>query len=245
MRRRARSSASCSVERVQQRREHARRSRRSRGPSPAAAAVHAADRCCRRRRRSRARRRSAWTSRDLVGERVDRSGSMPYSAVAHQRLAGELQQDALERRLPALPAPRLAARSRAYSASGEAPELDHLEPGLREHLADRAGSCRGSTAGRRAPRRSKPLLGSGPRRSSRGPAPASTDVGLLGEDLALRVDLGLGHVARGARTAGPTRRCASRAGTAARRRPGRARARRSCSPADGRRRSRTSPSSAS
>ena len=41
----------------------------------------------------------AVTSRTWPAMRSTRSGSVPYSSVAHQRLAGELQQDALEARL--------------------------------------------------------------------------------------------------------------------------------------------------
>ena len=81
-------------ERVEHGREHARRSRPWRGPCPRPPRP-CRGRCCRRRRRSRARA-LRLDADDLARDRVDRLRVDAVLAVAHQRLARELQQDAAE-----------------------------------------------------------------------------------------------------------------------------------------------------
>ena len=97
-------------ERVQHRRQHARvvggGPVHAARPPPACRAG-----CCRRRRRWRSPRRSRCTACDGPRDRGDALRVLAVVAIAHQRLAGELQQDAGERPAPSVTRPRPGTRA--------------------------------------------------------------------------------------------------------------------------------------
>ena len=76
-------------------------------------------------------------SLDLRGDRLDARAVDPVLLAAEERLARELQEDALERRDALLGGGRLRSRPLRSPGDGVAHELAHLRPVLGERLADR------------------------------------------------------------------------------------------------------------